>query len=121
MKRMIVFVVFALISLAGYSQTAIKLEDIGRHEGDSVKVCTKIFGGKYFDQSKNKLTLLNAGAAYPDNPLTLVIHEEVRQKFAEAPEVTFKNKEVCITGKLILYKGKPEIIIHDLNQISLED
>jgi len=33
------------------------------------------------------------------------------------PEDILKGKDVCIYGKIILYKNKPEIVISNPNQI----
>jgi len=96
----------------------IKIEDATNHIGERVKICTKIYGGKYNENSKAP-TLLNAGASYPDNPLTLVIWADKRANFKNPPEVFYKGKEVCVTGKLELYKGKPEMIIAKEEQIEL--
>ena len=85
--------------------------------GDSVTVCTKIYGGIFLDRSKDTPTLLNAGDKYPNAPLTVVIGPEVRQKFKEKPEVFYKDKEVCITGKISLYKDKPQIVLYSEKQI----
>jgi hypothetical protein len=98
-------------------QQLISIDSLHQHIGDSVTVCTKIYGGIFLDRSKDQPTLLNAGGRYPDAPLTILIGLEARKKFAEAPELFFKDKEVCITGKIILYKEKPEIIIYEEKQI----
>ena len=101
------------------AQTEIKVEDVARHVGDSVKIITKIYGGRYFDQSPGTPTLLNAGAAYPKSPLTLYISAVVRKKFATAPEEMYKGKAVIIFGKIIMFKDKPEIVVYGVEQILL--
>jgi hypothetical protein len=120
MKRISLLAMLVLAFALLNAQQEIKIEDLNNHIGDSVKVCTKIFGGIYLDRSKGTPTFLNAGAAYPDAPLTLVIWGEARKKFKEAPEVFYKDKEVCINGTIVLYKGKPEIILHDEKQIGIK-
>jgi micrococcal nuclease len=78
-------------------------------------VCDQIFGGKYLDHSD--ITLIDVGASHPNELLTLVIRGAARKKFKTPPEDTFKGKKVCITGQIIDYKGKPEIVITDSEQI----
>lgn len=95
------------------------MDELNQHTGDSVKVCTKIFGGIYLDRSKGAPTLLDAGGKYPDALLTLFIGQETRKQFKEAPESFYKDKDVCITGRVKLYKGKPEIEIYDEKQIEV--
>ena len=109
----------AFCSIKVTAQTEIKVEDVARHVGDSVKIITKIYGGRYFDQSPGTPTLLNAGAAYPKSPLTLYISAVVRKKFATAPEEMYKGKAVIIFGKIIMFKDKPEIVVYGVEQILL--
>jgi DNA/RNA endonuclease YhcR with UshA esterase domain len=104
---------------AARAQTTIKLEDVGLHIGDSVTVCGKVAGMRYFENSKDKPTFLNIGAAFPNQSLTVVIWELVRAKFAGKPE-DLLNKTVCITGRIILYKEKPEIVIERPEDIVIQ-
>lgn len=107
-----------LLSLNSYSQQQIKIDDVSKHIGDSVKIEAKIYGGKYLENSKGSPTFLNVGAKYPDALLTLVIWNDVRLKFSHQPiEQFFNNKNVMITGVIKEYKGKPEIIIYNQNQM----
>ena len=108
-----------LISSIAFSVKAqvIKPEEASKHVGDSLTVCGEIFTARYLDGSNMKPTLLNMGAAYPDNPITIVIFDDVRTKFNFKPEEKWIHKDICVTGKIELYKGKPEIVIHDPAQI----
>ena len=83
-----------------------------------ITVCDKVFSGKYFE--KSDLTLLNMGAEYPDQTMSIVIKGADRSKFKIAPETAFANKSVCVTGKQIMYKGKKEIIVTDTSQIKIK-
>jgi DNA/RNA endonuclease YhcR with UshA esterase domain len=115
--------VFTLLSicciLSAKAQTAIKLEDVGKHIGDSVTVCGKVADMRYFENSNNKPTLLNIGAKHPNAPLTVVIWENARALFTTKVE-DLMEKEICITGRIILYKEKPEIIIDRPEQIVVQ-
>ena len=44
---------------------------------------------------------------------------EDRGNFSNKPEEFYVNKEVCVTGKIIIYKGKPEIEIKDETAIKI--
>lgn len=116
-KHLLVVGAIFLFASIGQAQQEIKMEDLSKHIGDSVTVCTKIYGGIFLDRSKGTPTLLNAGANYPNSPLTILISVDARKTFKEAPELFYKNKDVCITGKIILYKEKPEIVVYDESQI----
>jgi hypothetical protein len=40
-----------------------------------------------------------------------------RKEFGNAPEEFYKGKEVCITGKIELYKDKLQIVVTSKSQI----
>lgn len=111
MKR----ILFSLLALACssivYAQVEINIGDVAQHEGDSVTICAKIFGARYFENGKGAPTLLSAGAQYPDAPLTIVVFGENRPAFAHAPEEFYTGKNVCITGRITMFKGRPQIVL----------
>jgi len=113
----ILFSIFIVVSVT--AQTNIKLEDVSKHIGDSVTVCGKVADMRYFENSKNKPTLINMGARHPNSLLTLVIWEDARALFTTKVE-DLTGKEICITGRIILYKEKPEIIIGKPEQIVVQ-
>jgi hypothetical protein len=117
MKKAAFLVIVLIYSLTAFAQTAIKLEDVAKHAGDSVKVCGKIFGGIFLERSKDKPTFLNVGGIYPNNPLTIVIWADLRKEFEQKPEEFYKDKNVCIFGKITLFKDKPQIILYSRNQL----
>jgi len=116
MKTKLIFIVLTLfVSLNAFSQTKIIAKEASRHLNEKVMVCDQVYGGKYL--SGAHLTLIDVGGSHPDELLTLVIKGDDRKKFTSAPEDSFKGTKVCITGQIIDYKGKPEIMITDPEQI----
>jgi hypothetical protein len=111
MKKIIFSLLALVCSSITYAQQEINIADAARHEGDSVTICTKIFGARYFENGKGAPTLLSAGAKYPDAPLTVVIFGESRPAFANKPEEFYIDKNVCITGRITMFKGKPQIVL----------
>ena len=110
-----------ILSFSVYAQKEIKIEEVKDHIGDSVRIHSKVFGVKYFSQSKDPVTLVNIGAAYPNQLLTAVIKNDVRAKLSPEPtEDALIGKEVTLVGKLELYKGKPQIVIIDPSQFKVE-
>ncbi len=120
--RTLILAIFLVIasSTSVSAQTKITPDEAAKHIGDSVTVCGKIFGGKYFDRGENKITLLNMGAAYPQSPLTIVIEADSRKNFNNKPEEFYAEKEVCITGIVKEFKGKPQIIITKETEITVQ-
>jgi len=53
-KQLLALGAFFLFATTGQAQQEIKMEDLSKHIGDSVTVCTKIYGGIFLDRSKGK-------------------------------------------------------------------
>ncbi len=120
MKKISLLLTGLQLSMAAFCQTEIKVEDAGKHVGDSVKICTKIYGGVFLERAKGTPTFLNAGGSYPNAPLTVVIWADARATFAEKPEVFYVDKTVCIYGKVELYKDKPQVVVYGSSQLVVQ-
>jgi DNA/RNA endonuclease YhcR with UshA esterase domain len=120
MKKIILLIAIFVAALAVTSsaQTSIQAKDAAKHLNEKVTICDKVYGGKFL--SNANITLIDIGGAHPNELLTLAIKGDDRKKFKNAPDVAYKGKKVCITGQVIDYKGKPEIIITDTTQIKLQ-
>lgn len=120
MKKCCLFIALVVSSSVVFAQQQINAEEAAKHVGDSVTICTKIFGARYFESSKGAPTLLNAGARYPDAPLTLVIYGESRPAFKNKPEEFYVDKNVCVSGRIVLYKEKPQIVLTRESEIVIK-
>lgn len=100
-----------------FAQKTIDINEAINKVGDTVTICTKIFGGRFMENSKGSPTLLNAGASYPNSPLTVVVTGEARKLFDFKPEEYYKDKSICVTGVIELYKEKPQIVVTKTSQI----
>lgn len=122
MKQLILVLLFSAFSFISNAQTKITTTDIAKHINDSVELISQVFGVKYFSDTKGSTTLVNFGAAYPNQLFTAVIHKDVRdQMLLEPTEENLKNKKVTVTGKVEMYKGKPQIVIKDPSQFQVID
>ncbi|TFF34550.1 hypothetical protein [Mucilaginibacter psychrotolerans] len=61
------------------------------------------------------MPLVNLGAAYLDQLLSPVLREDAKDKFKD-----LEGKVITVTGKVIDYKGKPEIIVTDEQQLKID-
>lgn len=118
MKKILLSITGLLLSISCFAQTRIEAKDAAKHLNEDVNICDKVYGAKFFTSSS--LTLLDVGGSHPNEYLTLVIKAEDRKKFTTPPEDLYKGKSVCITGKVIDFKGKPEIIITDPEQLKVQ-
>jgi DNA/RNA endonuclease YhcR with UshA esterase domain len=60
------------------------------------------------------MILVNLAAAYPNQLLTVALKGKAKELGA-----SLADKTITVTGDVIDYKGKPEIIITDSSQIQL--
>ena len=119
MKKFILLAaILGMTSLKMFAQN-IASEDAAKHIGKTVTVCGKIFGGRFFE--KNEKTLLNMGGAFPNHLITIVVDGEARKKFNFKPEEFYLNKEICVKGEVKDYKGKPELVVTEITQITLAE
>ncbi|HKH60568.1 MAG TPA: energy transducer TonB [Flavitalea sp.] len=97
----------------------IPVSEVAKHVGDSVRFCTKVYNARYFQSVANKPTVLDVNDN-PSSPLNVIIWEQDRKNFGNAPEILYNQKEVCITGLVQSYNNLPQIVVKNRNQISLK-
>lgn len=119
MKKYLLLLAFLALATFNASAQSITPQDAAQHIGEKLTICGKIYGGRFFE--KNEKTLLNMGAAYPNHTLTIVIEGADRKKFSMKPEEFYTNKEVCITGEIRDFKGKPEVQVTEITQIVVSE
>jgi hypothetical protein len=86
----------------------IAVQDAAQHYNENVQCCAKVYGIKALDN----LTLVNLGAAYPNQPLTVVLRDAARDM---GPGLD--GKTICVTGTVVSYRDKPEIVVTDPKMI----
>lgn len=122
MKKILLINVLALLfAFTASAQKVISASDAAKHINEKVTICEKVFSSKLITPSN--MTFLDLGGFHPNELLTVVIKGEDRSKFKDAPDEYFKGRNICVTGIVIDYKGKPEIVVSDPGQIkiSLQD
>ena len=96
---------------------ALTAADAAQHVGEVAKVCVVVASAKFANSSKGQPTYLNLDKPYPNQIFTILIWGEYRAAFG-APEKDLDGKRVCATGKIALYRGKPEIIVHQPSELT---
>lgn len=89
------------------------------HIGERATVCGKVVSTHYASKTRGEPTFLNLDEEFPKQVFTIVIWGSDRPKFVQ-PEEKYLDKNVCVTGKVISYRGIPEIAASQPNQIELE-
>ncbi|TKC03469.1 asparagine--tRNA ligase [Pedobacter cryotolerans] len=115
MKKLYSLALLQLICIAAKSQSKIEIVAVDKYIGETVTICDSV----YTTRALGGLTLINMGAAFPKQLLTVVIYKADLAKFNE-PEKTYLNKKVCVTGKLVLYNDKPQIVLNEVKQINVD-
>jgi len=107
-----------------------RLLGIGYNYPEEVVIVEGVIVRTYYaEKSKGQPTFLGFHDSY-QGFFTCIIWQEdkqtgerIRDKFVQAfppnPETCFMSKKVKVTGKIEIYKGTPEIILHDPSQIRI--
>ena len=107
-------------ALAGWTAAAqaepISPDEAAKHAGETATVCGVVVGAKYAEQIRGGLTFIDFGKPYPDATFTAVIFAGDRAKFG-TPERGLAGKQVCVTGKIEMFRGKPQIVLSDPKQL----
>lgn len=120
-KALLAFLLLAPIginaqSLSGKTLTAAEAKN---HIGEQNTVCGKVASTRYAATTRGKPTFLNLDKPYPSQVFTILIWGENREKFG-TPEEKYREKQVCVTGKITEYRGAPEIVVTDPQSIEVQ-
>jgi len=119
-------VLFALLLAAssppaeGAAGKRIAAADAAQHVGEAAVVCGSVAGAKFAGKTHGQPTFLDFEKPYPGEVFRVVIWGADRAKFKEPPERAYAQKLVCVTGRIQLFRGSPEIIVSDPAQLSLD-
>jgi hypothetical protein len=104
----VVGITHTLSPLSFQNATLINLEDVKKSTGKFVIVQGKVYSSKDI----GSMILVNLGAAYPNQLLTIALKGKAKELGNQ-----INNKMITVEGEVIDYQGKPEIIITDPSKI----
>jgi hypothetical protein len=105
-----------LLPAAAYAGN-ISAQDAPNHVGETGTICGTVASANFAERTPGKPTFLDMEKPYPDETFTVLIWGNDRTRFG-TPERTFLQKQVCATGQIQLYRGRPQVIIHDPGQLT---
>lgn len=91
----------------------------GGHIGERATVCGLVVSSHFAARSRGNPTFLNLERPYPNQVFTVLIWGSDRGKFG-APEVEFQSRRICVTGVIQGYRGVPEIVATQPEQITVQ-
>lgn len=97
------------------SQKTVSCDSLWYYDGDIITVCNNVTG-TFTTKSPEKTTFINFGN-FPNQLFTVVIYEEDLKNFSYAPAEFLKDKNICVTGDVIMRDSGPEIIVEQEEQI----
>ncbi len=118
MKQAILFVISVFFVQVAWAQN-IMPDSLGNYEGKTVTVCGKV-ADTYVTKSEKKITHLNFDHPYPSQSFSVTIFSADLTNFSYVPSEFLKGKNVCVTGKVKIYGGKPEIVVSAESQLKVE-
>ena len=89
-----------------------QLKELGQLTGQYVVVKGKVFGLKDF----GSMTLVNLGAAYPNQLATVVLKGDAKK---EITADLIDGKSVTVTGVVSAYNGKPQIVVTESKNLTI--
>jgi hypothetical protein len=101
-------------------QQVIPIDSISTYIGQHVKICDKV-ADAFRPKGDNKITYLNFGGKYPDHTFSAIIFPKDQPKFPYNPVEVLKEKNICITGQITEYKGKPQMVLNDPSQVEIKE
>ncbi len=98
---------------------AITAADASRYVGQTGTVCGVVVSGRFATRSKGQPTFLNLDQAWPNHIFTVVIWRRDRAKFPPSPEAYYRDRRICVTGRIVEYRGRAQVILSDPAQVAV--
>jgi hypothetical protein len=107
-------------SVSAFPPDAISWNEARNHIGEEAIVCGPVVEANYAESSNGQPTFLNIGGKYVDpNRFTIVIWGRDRDKFSADPAQYYLGVTICVSGTIEEYKGIPEIVVQEPEQIEV--
>jgi hypothetical protein len=85
-----------------------KAAEAADHVGERATVCGTVVS-KTTSQGNGKPTFINLDRAFPNQVFTAVVFESDAPQTGDLPA----SGNLCVTGTIALYRGTPQIVVHD--------
>ena len=110
---------FAPTSSSAGAET-IPWSDAGNFVNQSKTVCGPVMRTTFAQTTNGQPTYLDLGRTYPDPArFSILIWGNQRANFSPAPETLYRDKTICVTGKIVTYQGTLEMEVRTPSQIQI--
>ncbi len=116
---LVITVLIGLLSYA-YAQEVITTDQAANFIGHQKTVCGMVASAHFAAKSRGQPTLLNIDKPYPNQLFTVLIWGSSRDKFEKPPETLYNGKDVCVSGMIESYEGRPRIVVGSPAQIKVK-
>ncbi len=121
MRRLFVLAALALaLCAASAAAKPLTPQQAAGAIGRRATVCGIAASIHFAARSHGQPTFINLGTPYPNQVFTIVIWGDDRPSFNPPPE-SWQGKRLCVTGRIKLYRGTPEVIASGPDQIQLNN
>ena len=110
---------FALPCIAQAQTAHLTAAEAKNHVGEPAIVCGRVASAHFAEKTKGLPTFMNLDMPYPRQIFTIVIWGADRLKFGN-PERTYRDKNVCVSGKITSHRDIPEIVVTTPEQIRIQ-
>ena len=96
-----------------WQTVVISPDSAAKHVGETATVEGTVANVKH--APRFHAIFVDFGAAYPNQSFTAYIDEKNANKFPDVDKLM--SHKAKVTGKIVLYRGKPEIVVEEASQL----
>jgi hypothetical protein len=109
----------AAASGAAAASPALAPAEAAQHANEEATVCGLVAGTHFAAHAHGRPTFLDFEKPFPGEVFHVVIWGDDRPRWKQPPEEAYNQKRVCASGKIRLFRGTPEIVVHDPAQLAI--
>lgn len=119
MHRFLLLLACLALAPPAVGEGSVPASRAAEHVGERTVVCGFVEGTRYAAELRGRPTFLDFGDAYPEQSFTVVIWGPDRERFERPPEQLYRDKRLCVTGKVNAYRGAAQMSVERPGQIEV--
>ena len=102
-------------------EITISAEEANQYIGDLAEVCGTAVSADFAEHIGGEPTFINFEEPHPNQLFTVVIWGNDRPSWSHPPEELYANREVCVSGRVRMHDGTPQIVADSPDQFRFRD